>query len=402
MRLRLLKGIDTHLLNGCRTAGMLLGLAMPAFSNPTASYAALNHPSISVTGIAEVVFDYQSQRCDNVDIPDSPLRAYRSVNGSVVAFSTHYLNRRFVGDSLAKLSRVCDVVYQGQHLADPSKFNDRTWIASTWTEDGKEVWALGHNEYQAENFQGKCAFTSYTECCYNTIVLLTSRNGGKGFARADAVRPMPIAAPPFKNDFDQGHSRGYYDPSNIIFFNGYYYVLIAQRGMGENRYVGRCLFRTTDPSRIDAWQFMTGGKYISSARSAYLDEQQHTLCDPVEGLSGTVGSIAKIRNTNLFAAFAIEADSSADGGALDVFYSGDLVHWEGKQTVMRLSAFWSRACGNGWRYNYASVLDDSDNGRNFEEIGDRPWLFIVRAACNITMNRDLVRIPLHVATVESK
>src|SRR4051812_37748612 len=74
---------------------------------------------------------YHTQRCEELELPDAPLRAFRRSDGAVVAFATHYLNRHLIGPAPAKLSLDCHIVYQGAHLEDPGKFDDRTWITAT-------------------------------------------------------------------------------------------------------------------------------------------------------------------------------------------------------------------------------------------------------------------------------
>jgi hypothetical protein len=383
--------------NGRRRAIKLCGLVCSVLCH-SAAWADQKYPEIAISSEPVVVFKRQIQHCDDLDIPDAPLRAFRTYDGSVVAFSTHYRNRRLLGASLANLVHDCRVVYEGNHDQDPAAFNDRTWIAATWTNDGKVVTALGHNEYQAERFPGRCQFTTYRQCWYNSIVLLRSNDAGKTFARADfkGATPVPLVASPEPSEADQGHPRGYFNPSNIISFEGYYYSLVAQTGIGSQP-PGRCLFRSQDPSSLSGWTFHDGRSFVPSAGSAYDGKPSHPPCQAVAGLHGTLGSVAKIKGSNLFAAFAIgDIPSSRDGGTVEVSFSTDLLHWGGTKVITTLSSFWSKACTNDARYNYVSVLDDADASHNFETIGGSPWLFMVRGHCNVTMDRDLVRIGLSV------
>jgi hypothetical protein len=214
-----------------------ISLLMLILQAPAAVIAA---PVIVVENNPVTVFA-DAQRCESLDIPDAPMRAFRRADGMVVAFATHYLNRALIGPSLAQLSHDCRLVYQGKHLVDPAQFDDRTWVAATWTFDGVTVSALGHNEYHADHFPGHCQFATYRECQYNAIVPLSSSDGGRSFARTHY--PAPIAAPPMKSDVDQGRPRGYVNPSNIVFHDGYYYTLIGRSDLGGKK-AGRCLFRT--------------------------------------------------------------------------------------------------------------------------------------------------------------
>ena len=211
-------------------------------------------PTVEIDGAPVTVFSY-TERCELLDLPDTPLRAFRRTDGAVVAFATHYLNRGLVGSSLSKLAHDCKLVYQGGHLSDPAKFDDRTWISATWTSDGVHVVALGHNEYHADQFASGCQFHIRSECWYDSIVPLVSANGGRTFHRENY--PEPIAALPMQRDAEVGGPRGYHDPSNIVFSEGHYYALIARSGYDGKR-TGRCLFRTDTVMVADAWTVWNG------------------------------------------------------------------------------------------------------------------------------------------------
>lgn len=345
-------------------------------------------PHIAVVGDGVTVFSSDTQRCSKNDIPDSPLRAFRRSDGNIVALSTHYENRRLLGQSLMDLHHDCAVVYQGSDNPDPAGFDNQTWVASTWTSDGRTVSALGHNEYHADRFPGRCRFKSAGECWYNAIVLLQSSNGGDTFKR---VTLEPVAAPPLREEASQGQSVGYFNPSNIVSDKGYYLVLVNQSGIGSEKAGGRCLFRTSDPALLSNWSFFDGHDFVASAGSPYDGGKQHTPCQAAKGFHGVLGSIARLRATDLFVGFTV------DDGTVDAVFSHDLLNWSGNQTVMHASSYWSKTCEGGHRYNYVSVLDGSSPGRNFDTIGSEAYLFIVRTGCSVTMSRDLVRFRLEIS-----
>jgi len=100
-----------------------------------------------------------AEKCDALDIPDAPLRAFRTPDGSITAFATHYRNRSLVGRGFDTLAKDCSVAYEGSLDPDPSHFDYKTWIAATWIADDGSVVALGHNEYQAHELPGRCRFS---------------------------------------------------------------------------------------------------------------------------------------------------------------------------------------------------------------------------------------------------
>jgi hypothetical protein len=371
------------------TPGVTLSLLMFISQAPARVIAA----PVIVVGNNPVTVFAEAQRCEPLDLPDAPLRAFRRPDGMVVAFATHYLNRALVGPSLSHLSHDCKLVYQGKHLADPAQFDDRTWITATWTFDGMTVSALGHNEYHADQFPGQCQFKTYMECWYNAIVPLSSLDGGRSFTRTHY--PTTIAAPPMKSDENQGRPRGYLNPSNIIFHSGYYYTLIGRSAFGGKK-AGRCLFRTENVLSPETWKVWDGDSYISIIGSPYeAGWTEKPTCEAATGLGGALGSIAKINGSKLFAAFWIaESSNNIEGGYVNVSFSEDLLHWFGTQHLLNVTPSWSSNCPQGVRYNYPSALSDFDKGKNFESLGVSSWLFLTRTSCSHSLDWDLVRFAL--------
>jgi hypothetical protein len=116
----------------------------------TAVTAYGNMPSgeVKIIGLEEIVFDWTTDRCDMLDIPDAPARAFRDVDGKVQLVASHYVSRRMIGDTLNSVKRERPIVMNSDYDLDPSKFNYREWIGSVYTVDGNTIYALVHNEYQ--------------------------------------------------------------------------------------------------------------------------------------------------------------------------------------------------------------------------------------------------------------
>ena len=164
-------------------------------------------------GAPIVVFDPKRDACDGHDVADAPLRAWRGEDGQVHAFALHYENRRLTGKSLLAMKIECPVVYRGTGNGDPAQYDDRLWIAATWTADGKSIHALGHHEFQANEHKGRCAFPDYMKCWWNSVLALKSLGNGTRFTKE--LRPV-IAATPFRSENGQGRHRGFFNPSNIL------------------------------------------------------------------------------------------------------------------------------------------------------------------------------------------
>lgn len=337
-----------------------------------------------------------STRCDALDIPDAPMRAFRQSDGSIRAFATHYRNRSLIGTSLDSLARDCSVAYEGSLDTDPLHHDYKTWIAATWLSDEGEVYALGHNEYQAHEIPGACAFVDYRSCWYNSIVLLKSHDSGKTFHRVSGKAQGVVIAPDFSSMEGQGHPRGFTSPTNIVRWKNYLYALVGFSGLNE-RDTGRCVLRTSLDISLDSWSVLTDDGFVAPVR-AISRERRRAPCLKIQGINGFVGSVSRLAGTDLFVAAA--AEDVGFGGQIVAYYSQDLVRWRYRQVLAQLPLFWSGKCDSGHRYSYPSLLDDKSSSVNFDVIGLDPTLFLSRSDCRVGLNRALTRVSVHLSPPE--
>ena len=68
--------------------------------------------SVDLTSEPATVFNWESQHCDDNDIPDSPIRAVRLADGRVLALDSHFETRRFLGADLDTIKRDCTIVHR--------------------------------------------------------------------------------------------------------------------------------------------------------------------------------------------------------------------------------------------------------------------------------------------------
>ncbi|MDX1447559.1 MAG: hypothetical protein R3246_00720, partial [Acidimicrobiia bacterium] len=170
--------------------------------------------TLSVTGPEEVVFDWSSDRCDDFDIPDLPVRAFRDATGQVNLVSAHLETRRSIGESLDSVERQCEPVFVSSHASDPSRWADSEWLASTWTPDGTTVYGLVHNEYHGWE-RGDCAEGDHFECWYNAITGVVSTDGGNTYRHLVEPPGHLVAAIPHPYVPDSAPV-GMFSPSNIV------------------------------------------------------------------------------------------------------------------------------------------------------------------------------------------
>jgi len=361
---------------------------------------------VRIIGPEEMVFDWTTDRCDNNDIPDMCARAFRDADGRVQLISTHYINRRMVGDTLASAKRECRVVMNSDMNGDPAMFDDHEWLGSFYTLDGQTIYALVHNEYQG-NAHGfaRCPSGEYMKCWYNAITFAVSTNKGVSYTHPTAPGHL-VACPPYPYEPDSG-AWGYMGPSNIVFNpkDEYYYALLHMEPQ-LMLYKGTCVMRTKtldDPTSWRAWNG-TGFdvQFVNPYAEPSLNPLQH-LPQPVSFDSIITATESLTFNTYFGKFLLVMATAQwVDGEFITGFYyslSGDLVHWSMRKLLMRAEL-------PSWKENpraeevvlYPSLIDPDDTSRNFEITGQRPYLYFVRmhpaTAQNEGLDRDLVRVQI--------
>jgi hypothetical protein len=379
-------------------AGAVVGIAVGAVASMDVGAAVAAGPplaAITIVGAPEVVFAAKRDACDGHDVPDAPARAYRDQKGEVVFFAMHYRNRRLSGPDFGKLKLDCRVVLDSAGQEDPAAYDDKSWITATWTEDGQKVFALVHHEYQANHHRGRCKAEGYLACWYNTVLAVSSTDGGLSFERPKA--PQVVAGAPFRQEVGQGRHRGFFNPSNIFRDSLYRYMFAATTGW-EGQPSGACLFRTEDIADPSAWRAWDGKSFSIRYADPYRSrEKPAAACRPVEPFPTPVGAVVRHRPTGAWiAVFQAEADGARfpEPG----FYttaSRDLLAWDKPRLLLAGKTLYDDPCGSGGRLiAYPSLLDREAKGRNFDDVGNAAELYFSTLkveGCTVTSDRDLVR-----------
>ncbi len=373
-------------------------------------------------GAPETVFAAPHDGCDPDDVPDAPVRAFRGADGGVTLFGLHSDNRALKGPSFDRLKIDCHVVYPSHGDADPARYDDRSWIAATWTDDGRTVSALIHHEYQANEHPGRCRFPDYMQCWFNTVLEARSTDGGDDFSRPATV----VASAPFRQDRDQGRHRGFFNPSNIVSDGRYAYFMASTTGWsrggtaaagtpglapeaglapapgdaraaGSDQEAGVCLFRSEHPADPRAWRAWDGRAFTVAYGDPYRAKPQTAPCATVAPFPAPVGSIVKVGPGGLWLAVF---QAKADAGVFPVpgFYdatSRDLLHWSAPRLLLAGPTLYDDACAAGGPLiAYPVILDPASPSRNFDRSGavaDLYYDVLVTQGCTITGRRSLVR-----------
>ena len=165
-----------------------LGIALLCSAPATAS-----PPEVKITLAGPIQTTFRpGDGCDGSDVPDTPARAFRDNNGRLVVFALHYNNRPLRGDTLDALKIDCAKALPSLFNPEPSAYQSGMWVAGTWTRDGRQIEAIVHHEYHADQYK-RCAVRNGLACWYNTILAASSKDGGARFDRHDY--PVIAAAP---------------------------------------------------------------------------------------------------------------------------------------------------------------------------------------------------------------
>ncbi|HYM33348.1 MAG TPA: hypothetical protein VEU47_18765 [Candidatus Cybelea sp.] len=358
-------------------------------------------------GDPQTVFAWNTMHCEQWDIPDAPARAWRDADGGVHLVASHYINREMAGPDLNHLRQDCRIVYQGGNDDLPQHYDDRSWIASTYSLDGKTVFALVHNEFHGHLRPALCPSREYIRCWENTLTMVTSRDGGATFTH-EAPPWQYVAGLPYRYRGDIGHQIGYFNPSNIVQRGAFYYAFFWAEAEGAQQR-GACLMRTDNLADRRAWRGWDGKDFTVVFEDPYvvtaMDPAKHT-CAPVSpsGLPSIVTGVALHRPSGLYVAVMATRRPLLPGGApVNGVYastSPDLIHWSDPALIWSAPVLFNFACSDRDAIFYPALLDPSDTSRNFEDVGDHAFIYATDLHikdCKLGSDRDLLRFPVTIS-----
>lgn len=380
---------------------LLLLLALPLLAAGPARAAG---PSVRIAGPPQTVFDWSNSACEPMNYPDLPARAFRDYEGRVQLLISHFDNFRLVGPSLERLSVDCEPVMLSRESPSPRRFQDREWIASVFTRNGKDVWALVHDEYQGNRHPGRCPSGRYFPCWYNAVTLARSTDGGRSYRPARRAPRQLVAAPPFRYRPGIG-PMGVFGPSNIVTgADGAQYALLRVRDLTGQR--GVCAVRTRHIASPGSWRAWDGVGFRARFRDPYRSRpRRRSPCRLVE--PGRIAEMTESLTFNevlqryLLIGMAPPGPLSIGPKVRGIYFSTspDLVHWQPRQLIAAAVTKQNFRCGKAAPLAYPSVIDPASTSRTFATSGARPYLYYTQFRyrdCRQTPERDLMRVPLQV------
>lgn len=377
-----------------------MSVAHIGIADPTGSPSVTLH----LAGPEQIVFDHARDACEPNDIPDMPARAFRDASGTVNLIDTHYIWRRATGPTLDAVNHRCDIIYRSRQTASPQDFAGFEWPYSVYTLDGRVVQALVHDEYHGNLWPDVCHTRSIQHCWYNAITAARSLDGGRTYQPILLPQGL-VAAPIVRYQPDTDHPIGYFNPSNIVEHDGYYYVMIFTTGFGTQRR-GTCLLRTRDLADPTSWRAWDGqsfdARFIDPYTSFGTRAVDH-VCAVVspEQIPEMRDSLVRLPDRDLFLLVSpsFEIDTATKKPRWGIFYSTslNLIDWRPRRKLLDAQLPWANDCHNGSQVTvdaYTSLLDPHSTSRNFETMGQDGYIYyssILYDNCSETMQRNLVR-----------
>jgi hypothetical protein len=329
------------------------------------------HVQITAVGGTQTVFNHTTDACNPTDPlndqPDSSYFAFRSADGTVTLTGNDWpTNYRMVGPSLDSVQRSCAPTYVSAQDQVYPDFKDFEWLAAAYTLDGTTVYALTHNEWDPQ--PPPCNDGSFLF----GITLLVSTDGGATYTHPSNYK---IAVPPAYNGSCPVVGYGF---SNIIAKDGYYYAFFIRFG-------GTCIMRTTNLADASSWQTLVGGSWQSLPAPLSAPAQCDLPQAPTNSEKDPSLSLTYSTYLNAYVALIF--------GVPGLWYSTstDLVNWSPPQSILAYSPGGVNGLDqvNGLTLLYGSFLDPTDSSRNFENIGQQPYLYLTYEKPN--GDRDVIR-----------
>jgi hypothetical protein len=352
---------------------------------------------VRLVGSFETVFDWQKDRCDPKETPDAPARAFRDWTGKVHLEAAQDTWREHVGLSLDTVVHRCQILFSSKYSNIPEKLTDLEWLGSSYTSDGRHIDVLIHNEYHARARTDICPSQKYTKCWSNSLTYAYSENGGETFIQYPAPQNF-VAGLPYKYLHDPGFPIGYFQPSNVIKHDDYYYVLFTATAYLQQK-AGTCLMRTNNLSDPSSWRAWDGEnfsiKFMDPYVGAVSDPEKH-VCIPLRSGLGIMGGLISDPKSRAFILVTKGGAAKAPRGSsigIVALASYDLISWSDPVLLWADPSGTTSMADKMAIDQDPSVMDDSTSSRNIDVIGNKTYVYFVRVnPANRPYDRKLLRV----------
>jgi hypothetical protein len=311
---------------------------------------------------------------------------------------------RLIGPDFEHLTHDCRQVMTHHANPNPAEFDDADWLASTWTDDGQNVYGIVHAEYHGSRHPGWCPGEPFIKCRYNAVTFARSTDAGETFDHPPGTANL-LAAMPYR--YVPGDGRyGIFGPSNIVRKDGWFYTLLLVSARYREQRPGVCLIRTQNVADPKSWRAWDGEgfnvRFIDPYRESPEPVSRH-VCEPVA--YDQIRDMNRSLTYNSFLGKYVVTGTSnkydpVQGRRVSGFYfstSDDLIHWTDRQLLMEVAGIGDYLCGGPNPRVYPGVLDHDSVDRNFWVADQNAYLYYVELIyenCMLRKERDMVRVPI--------
>ncbi|GJD34077.1 hypothetical protein [Methylobacterium aerolatum] len=366
--------------------------------------AAASEVRLHVDGPVETVFRWKQDGCPSDFIPDSPARAFRRPDGSVMLIAAHFRNGSFAGPSLDRLKPRCHASSGGAELDQPERFDDRFWVQGLAPLPKGGLFALVSHEYMGKRHPGRCLSASRPgpQCWYSAIVGATADAQGLSFSLEPPATRV-VAAPPTRFDPGATARTGFFTATNIVEAGGWLYFVSWAEIPGTR---GNCLFRAPSDSPAGPWRARRAGGFTGFFPSAYeTGRDEHTTptrCDVIgaDRQLGILRSIVRLETVDLYVGVFSVANGMQRPAGIYYSLSPDLLTWGEARMLVDLRP-WYGTMECAAFYDYPSLIDPASSSPTFATAGQHLQLYLTRfnwSTCDRGLDRDLVRLSIAVRT----
>ena len=361
--------------------------------------------TVTVTGPTETIFDYTTDRCNDGDFADGPVYAFRDSLGRISLMIPSIYNRRDIGPDFNHLTHDCTSLFQSAFDPNPAHFSYNQYLNGTYTENGRDIYALLHDEWHGWEIPGACpAGPGKRRCGVGGITFAVSHNNGDSF-----TQPAPpdnfVATVPPRATIDDGRT-GLFQPTAPVKLGNYFYSISLIGAIGDQN-AGACMMRTRDVTDPSSWRGWDGTGFGVHFRNPYYENLRPAIvntCEPVsyENILAMSRSITfnTVLNKFVLTGSAVQFDPAQSRNVFGFYFSlsDDLVNWSPRQLIFEIPSATSHVCGGPDTGSYPSIIDHDSTDPNFRVTDDTVYLYYTvthyNAACQNTGDNDLVRVPI--------
>lgn len=305
------------------------------------------------------------------------------------------------GDGVVVDARVDGEVVWEVTLADgdPAQTTSLTVPVDVGSTIDFGVNAIGGSSFDATEMRmvitpdgDRCTADDFS-CQLVELTAARSDDGGATFVRTATPGDL-VASPPGRYDHDAGFGARW-QPSNIVAHPDGSHVMIVQldEARGENNQYS-CLFRTTDLSDPSAWRGWDGEDFTIAAIDAYRSDETGPACarvgpSPISGL---------VWNPELELFVAVGGFGQFGANGQYALVSRDLFSWS--DPIFIAPAEFVFTSDTPPFEPYATLIDHASASASFDTIGMTPHLYFTRINDPVTLDFDLIRVPLELSIAE--